>query len=362
LTRHPAPRFSGRNLRITAWLLAVSVLLPAGLAEASGRQVRYTVEQGDTLGHIAREYGVSVDDLRRWNGLEGDLIRIGQELTIRTSSGTSRTTRTARATTTGRGGGGGTGGGGSSHLFTYVVERGDTVSEIARRHGVSVQDMVRWNRRLDPDRIRIGQELRIYLDDAPGSSASVGMPNRGRLSISQPLGNGPGFWVRSPSRAYGTNETIDVMAQTFARVRQRYPEAPEVVVGDLSYERGGRMRPHASHQSGRDADIAYYTQGRTDRDGFVVATPENLDVRLTWYLVKSFIDSGQVRYIFIDYNLQAELYEYARRRGASAEELDAWFEYPRRGGTRGIIRHARGHDDHFHIRFRCSSADRRCRD
>jgi hypothetical protein len=122
------------------------------------------------------------------------------------------------------------------------------------------------------------------------------------------------------------------------------------------------MRPHASHQSGRDADIAYYTAGREDTDGFVVATPENLDVRRTWYLIKSFLDSGQVRYIFMEYELQGVLYEYARRRGASAEELDRWFEYPRQHTTRGIIRHARGHDDHFHVRFTCPSGDRRCRE
>ena len=168
--------------------------------------------------------------------------------------------------------------------------------------------------------------------------------------------------MRSPSRAYGTNETVALIRETLSRVHQRFPRAPQVVIGDLSYESGGRIRPHVSHQSGRDADMAYYTLGRESGDGFILATPENLDVRRTWYLLKSFIDTGMVRYIFVDYELQAVLYDYVRRRGASMAELDAWFQFPRRDASRGIIRHSRGHDDHFHIRFRCPSGDRRCRD
>jgi len=122
------------------------------------------------------------------------------------------------------------------------------------------------------------------------------------------------------------------------------------------------MRPHVSHQSGRDADIAYYTVGRESNEGFIVATPETLDTPVTWYLLKTFIDQGRVRYIFVDYELQAVLYEYARDRGASDEELETWFQYPREDANRGIIRDSTGHDDHFHIRFRCASDDERCRD
>lgn len=43
----------------------------------------YTVKSGDTLGAIARKYGVKVSDLQRWNGLRGTTIRIGQKLKIR---------------------------------------------------------------------------------------------------------------------------------------------------------------------------------------------------------------------------------------------------------------------------------------
>ena len=48
-------------------------------AEAPGY---YTVTRGDTLYSLSRRYGVTVDDLKNWNNLNSDLIRIGQELRV----------------------------------------------------------------------------------------------------------------------------------------------------------------------------------------------------------------------------------------------------------------------------------------
>ncbi len=42
----------------------------------------HTVRNGESLGVIARKYGVSVTDLKRWNGLRSDLIRTGQKLVV----------------------------------------------------------------------------------------------------------------------------------------------------------------------------------------------------------------------------------------------------------------------------------------
>ena len=44
--------------------------------------VQYEVARGDTLFVIAKAHGVTVDDLRRWNGIEGDRIEVGQVLRI----------------------------------------------------------------------------------------------------------------------------------------------------------------------------------------------------------------------------------------------------------------------------------------
>lgn len=48
----------------------------------SGEKVTYTVKSGDNLGKIAEKYGVTVNDLKRWNGLTGTMIKVGQKLVI----------------------------------------------------------------------------------------------------------------------------------------------------------------------------------------------------------------------------------------------------------------------------------------
>ena len=48
----------------------------------SGEKVTYTVKSGDNLGKIAEKYGVTVNDLKIWNGLTGTMIKVGQKLVI----------------------------------------------------------------------------------------------------------------------------------------------------------------------------------------------------------------------------------------------------------------------------------------
>lgn len=51
-------------------------------AEASANAKTHTVGKGDTLGAIAKKYSVSVSDLRSWNGLKNDMVRLGQVLKV----------------------------------------------------------------------------------------------------------------------------------------------------------------------------------------------------------------------------------------------------------------------------------------
>lgn len=57
----------------------------------------------------------------------------------------------------------------------YRVERGDTVSKIARSHRESVQSIARWNNLANPDAIEVGQVLRVA---PPGTNATTGAPIR----------------------------------------------------------------------------------------------------------------------------------------------------------------------------------------
>ena len=69
----------GQRIRVTGTAAASA---PAPRA-APSRPTTHTVRRGDHLTGIARQYGVSISDLREWNGLSNDVIRVGQRLRLR---------------------------------------------------------------------------------------------------------------------------------------------------------------------------------------------------------------------------------------------------------------------------------------
>jgi hypothetical protein len=65
------------------------------------------------------------------------------------------------------------------------------------------------------------------------------------------------------------------------------------------------------------------------------------------------LETDAVRYVFVDYGLQRLLYEYAVEAGENPGWLATVFQYPSGSrAARGVIRHWRGHGNHFHVRFR----------
>ncbi|QDG54425.1 LysM peptidoglycan-binding domain-containing protein [Persicimonas caeni] len=335
--------------RFIALLVAAGALF-GGLAEAAaennaaekGKVIHYTVNPGDTLGSIALQFGVDYDDVRAWNELEGLTVEPGQELIVKSDKKPKK--KRSRPLP-----------------VVHRIRRGDTFEGIAKKYGVSVRKVRRWNRRLNPRRLQIGQRVRLYIPGRDGKSVSWGSANRGRLYNGIALEDSEGLNVRHVSRAYGTKRTIQLLRAAAADVKARWPDAPEMVVGDLSYKRGGRIRGHSSHQSGRDADVSYYYRGNVQLPNLFAMSYEQIDAVKTWHLFKTLIDTGEVEYIFVERDLQRALYEYARSIGYSKEALAPILQYPRPNHEReGIIRHVSGHDTHFHIRFKCGPDDRNC--
>jgi membrane-bound lytic murein transglycosylase D len=113
---------------------------------ARGTSRLHTVQRGETLSGIAKRYHVSVAQLRSWNRLpESGAVRAGQKLKI-SSQGGGRKTTTATLAATRR---------------THVVQRGETLTGLARRYGVSVQALQEVNGIKSPRSLRTGQKLRI---------------------------------------------------------------------------------------------------------------------------------------------------------------------------------------------------------
>ena len=152
---------------------AATAAAPA--APGSTVVVTYKVKSGDTLGSIARAQGVSVDNLQAWNGIKNEnQIYAGQRLTVRkaapaatapTTAATSAPTTTAAKPTA------------AAKLAepkpptsptTYTVRSGDTLSEIAANHKITLDNLKAWNK-ISGSTIVVGQKLVVA--NAPVAAA-----------------------------------------------------------------------------------------------------------------------------------------------------------------------------------------------
>ena len=98
----------------------------------------YTVQRGDTLSEIAERFGTTVNELVRLNNIaDRDLIYPGQVLVIREGGSTTP----------------------PSGMITYTVQRNDNLTSIANRFGTTVNELVRLNNIQNPNLIYPGQVL-----------------------------------------------------------------------------------------------------------------------------------------------------------------------------------------------------------
>ena len=127
-----------------------------GTQASSGREIIHRVKKGETLGHIALRYHVSVRNLQRWNGLTSrSVLRIGQRIKIyggsapASSSGSGSSKSSA---TTSKSGG----------YEWYTIKSGDTLLGIAYKFkGVSLNDILQLNGLTKNSKIYPGRKIKI---------------------------------------------------------------------------------------------------------------------------------------------------------------------------------------------------------
>lgn len=104
----------------------------------------YTVKSGDTLSGIAARHGVSVSNLKTWNGLTSNNIKVGQKLKVKASSSAQQSSAS-----------------GSGDYTTYTVKSGDSFYSIAKNYpGVSAQNIMDFNG-LSSSSLRPGMKIKI---------------------------------------------------------------------------------------------------------------------------------------------------------------------------------------------------------
>ena len=130
------------------------------------QRIRYRVKSGDYLGKIANRYGVRVSDIKKWNRLRNNRLKIGQRLTIypkrlritkQEIDKTKKETKvdkkkSAKKTAQPKG-----------EYTIYVVKKGDSLWTIAKKFPkVSTDDIKKWNNIWSVKSIKPGTKLKIY--------------------------------------------------------------------------------------------------------------------------------------------------------------------------------------------------------
>ena len=113
------------------------------------------MQSGETLGHIALRYHTTAAVLRQLNGLDGDRIKIGAHLVIpgaENSGGDPTPTRDTAEKRESR----------NTKKVVHGVQPGDTLSDLARYYGVTVQQLASWNGISTKDYLQPGQELVLH--------------------------------------------------------------------------------------------------------------------------------------------------------------------------------------------------------
>jgi N-acetylmuramoyl-L-alanine amidase len=138
--------------------LGATALVSIGIADAASADTdTHKVKAGETLFSISQQHNVTVEDLKKWNGLSSTLIYANQTLQIGSTSTDSPSSSTPTTTS-------------SNH--TYTVKSGDTLYRIAKNNGTSVQQLKEWNN-LSSHLIYVNQVLKISGTGTVSSSPSA---------------------------------------------------------------------------------------------------------------------------------------------------------------------------------------------
>jgi len=163
-------------------------------------------------------------------------------------------------------------------------------------------------------------------------ATSHGLPYAGSLTAGTQLPVEGADWVtwnpiedsvpNLPHRLYGNEHTIRAIVSVVAAYRAANPDAPRVVVGDISFRGGGPMEQHRSHQNGLDVDVYY---PRLDRWLRAPRTTDQVDRGLAQDLLDRFVAAGAEK-VFVGYSTGLH-------------------------GPIGVVVPYPNHENHMHVRF-----------
>lgn len=152
---------------------------------------------------------------------------------------------------------------------------------------------------------------------------------------------------------YGSGLLIATIKKASLRFQEMYGNKDLVRVNALSKRGGGKLGSHSSHQNGLDADIVYIGESKwgtvLDKRGEV---KKDFDTEKNYQFFKLLVATGYVNRIFVDKKIKKRMCGWVKSQGLMDEAKDVLI----------ALRSHDGHDDHFHLRLKCSPYYPLCRD
>jgi len=194
-------------------------------------------------------------------------------------------------------------------------------------------------------------------------SLTVGYPNAGYQVRAKKLKDSQYLHVKdnSADNNYG-HPALVLMLERSAREVERVEKGSRMIVGDLSSRDGGPLAGHVSHQSGRDADVAFYMRDGAGhpviREHFQPFDPNGraryepgvyFDDYRNWVLLRAWLTDSRasLAHIFVSQGLRWRLLEYGKKDPQFAKYVDEAAILLKQPPGRAV------HDDHFHVRISC---------
>lgn len=167
--------------------------------------------------------------------------------------------------------------------------------------------------------------------------------------------------IRTPrDRTYATRELSTILVNIAGEIAQEHPKRDRLQIGDVANRKGGTIGQHKSHRNGLDADVVYYRKNNKEQDPVWTGSyvekfvrsgkvTENFDLERNWKVFMKLASFPQVERVFVDIAIKKA---FCKLHGGSSDPMAIQ--------ALRIMRPAKLHDDHMHIRITCPPGSPRC--
>jgi membrane-bound lytic murein transglycosylase D len=197
---------------------------------------QYKVQRGDNLGSVSRNFGLKVSDIQAANNLKGTKLSVGQVLIIPMQVGAKskkQATPSVNAAPAAPAAPSAVAAAPEKiidgNARFYVVRRGDNLSSISRRFGISSQNLMTWNNMLN-NKVRVGQK--VYLQDPLKKQekvTAVAKSNPTASALNYVVKNGDSLW----DIARNHEVTVQQLLEWNPGIDKKITPGMKIKVGDL---------------------------------------------------------------------------------------------------------------------------------